>query len=243
MMVYPQCLSCRNYDKDFTCKAYPDAIPTEILRNEKDHRESLEGDNGILYEYLGEEKETTEKAMDPLVNFNGSHEEYCDSLFSKEFASGNKSYLIQALLHLVAPEFSTLAPDEVESMYDSVISTMLNPRGWNIKRITDKLKNQFVGLTDIEAERIARTETSRIANKARELEFKERHPEGRYIWIGPQDHRTTKICETIKSEQPNEGLRLDELKILVNDVSTRFGMVPYDWTPHINCRHTFRRVT
>ena len=47
------CSSCKHYNKDLTCKAFPNRIPIEILRGEHDHRTPFEGDRGIQYEQKG----------------------------------------------------------------------------------------------------------------------------------------------------------------------------------------------
>ena len=44
------CTSCKHYNKDLTCKAFPDGIPIEILDWKHDHRTPFEGDSGIQYE-------------------------------------------------------------------------------------------------------------------------------------------------------------------------------------------------
>ena len=44
------CYSCKHYNKDLTCKAFPNRIPIEILRGKHDHRAPFEGDRGIQYE-------------------------------------------------------------------------------------------------------------------------------------------------------------------------------------------------
>ena len=44
------CSSCKHYNKDLTCKAFPDRIPIEILDGEHDHRTPFDGDGGIQYE-------------------------------------------------------------------------------------------------------------------------------------------------------------------------------------------------
>lgn len=42
-----QCILCKHYKGLFTCDAYPDRIPEEILTGEVDHDEPYEGDHGI----------------------------------------------------------------------------------------------------------------------------------------------------------------------------------------------------
>ena len=44
------CYSCKHYNKDLTCKAFPDRIPIEILKGKHDHRTPFKGDRGIQYE-------------------------------------------------------------------------------------------------------------------------------------------------------------------------------------------------
>ena len=44
------CHSCKHYNKDLTCKAFPNRIPIEILRGKHDHRTPFKGDNGVQYE-------------------------------------------------------------------------------------------------------------------------------------------------------------------------------------------------
>jgi len=45
-----QCIRCKNDIGNGACKAFPDGIPMQILKNEWDHREEFPGDNGIQFE-------------------------------------------------------------------------------------------------------------------------------------------------------------------------------------------------
>lgn len=52
-----QCLDCRHLHKPpaeggfrYTCDAFPDAIPREILVAEHDHNKPFPGDHGIRFE-------------------------------------------------------------------------------------------------------------------------------------------------------------------------------------------------
>ena len=95
-------------------------------------------------------------------------------------------------------------------------------------------------LTASQLERIVRTEHTAIRNKMREVLYDSVDPTDKlkYKWIGPTDHRTTSICETIK-RKTKSGVSLKELKRIVNEESQKGGFEPRDFTPHINCRHTF----
>ena len=47
---YQGCVGCKHYLGFAKCKAYPDAIPSAILRNEIEHTKRMPEDNGIMYE-------------------------------------------------------------------------------------------------------------------------------------------------------------------------------------------------
>lgn len=44
------CETCRHYNGDVTCRAYPGGIPLPIQSGQTDHREPQKGDQGIQYE-------------------------------------------------------------------------------------------------------------------------------------------------------------------------------------------------
>jgi len=49
----PICLDCKHYYKGalgFSCKAYPEGIPKEIMTSEIDHKKPYKNDNGIQLE-------------------------------------------------------------------------------------------------------------------------------------------------------------------------------------------------
>jgi hypothetical protein len=47
------CLWCTHFKDGFTCDAFPDGIPDEILFQFVDHRKPVVGDNGIRFESNG----------------------------------------------------------------------------------------------------------------------------------------------------------------------------------------------
>ena len=50
--IAPLCESCRRFDMQgdgYSCEAFPDGIPEEIVMGEHDHREPFEGDGGLTY--------------------------------------------------------------------------------------------------------------------------------------------------------------------------------------------------
>lgn len=46
------CHTCRHRRGVFTCKAFPQRIPDEILIGEVSHTEPYPGDNGVVFEVL-----------------------------------------------------------------------------------------------------------------------------------------------------------------------------------------------
>lgn len=171
-----------------------------------------------------------------------SHEEYVDYISPKPFMKSSADYLIQALLKLQKwTEFEKLAPQEAEEVYRSIIGIMTKEDGWSLDMVSRDLKKRFPQLTDYDAERIARTETSAIANKARELDFKDSQPEDTlYYWGGPSDDRTSGVCREIKKILDGRGLPLEQLRALCNEVAIKYGLKPRDWVLHPNERHTIR---
>lgn len=51
--VLVQCMVCANFNNSVreknVCSAFPDGIPSNILLNEVDHRQPVDGDNGIQF--------------------------------------------------------------------------------------------------------------------------------------------------------------------------------------------------
>jgi len=47
--MFPQCLVCTHFRRDYTCDAFPAEIPEAILLNDLDHREPIDGDNDIQW--------------------------------------------------------------------------------------------------------------------------------------------------------------------------------------------------
>jgi hypothetical protein len=186
------------------------------------------------------DEQLKEKSDDDLASL--THEEYLSVITPQPFLKSSRNFIVQALLKLQQyTDFANLAPQEAEGVYHSIIDVMTQEGGWSLSQITRKLQVKFPQLGEWEAERIARTETTAIANKARELDFQDSQPpETLYYWGGPDDDRTSDVCREIKERLKGQGLPLGALKALVNEVSVKYQMKPRDWTPHPNCRHTVR---
>jgi hypothetical protein len=54
-LLTPMCYSCVHFqspqpDGSLPCEAFPYGIPSDILEGQTDHRQSVEGDDGIVFE-------------------------------------------------------------------------------------------------------------------------------------------------------------------------------------------------
>jgi hypothetical protein len=120
---------------------------------------------------------------------------------------------------------------------------------WDYAATVKKLVDQ-VGMSLGQAEIIVRTESTAVANKARELAYQEREEESgeTYVfkWVGPDDNRTTKTCKEIVATINREGgaVPLKRLKQIIHDVSKKDNpdLKPRDYVAHIGCRHRLLRV-
>lgn len=61
MLKAPICLECKHFDiESYTCGAFVDSIPEEILLGENDHKKPLPGqDNDIVFEAKEDSKSET----------------------------------------------------------------------------------------------------------------------------------------------------------------------------------------
>ncbi|NBK25085.1 MAG: hypothetical protein EOM68_24045, partial [Spirochaetia bacterium] len=179
-------------------------------------------------------------------------EKFLLQLFDKQFLSDNYP-IIAPILNAEAKIrglFKTLSEEQVSRLYDIIITQMSSPEGWSIVNVMQSIMQEF-SLNEKEALTIARTECNRVATTTREVYATANDPpDAKYDWVGANDHRTTPICRAIKEQVKREGggVSLERLKEIVRSVGTEYAVMhrqnppPTDWTPHINCRHTFRRV-
>lgn len=56
-MIGMQCIKCKHYFGVRQCDAFKQEIPLKIYSGEIDHTKPFEGDNGIQFEPIEEEKE------------------------------------------------------------------------------------------------------------------------------------------------------------------------------------------
>lgn len=141
---------------------------------------------------------------------------------------------------LWAKKFDLLTKIQSEKVKDILVDSII--KNQTLDEATRKIQN--VGVNKDQAETIVRTEQQALQNSIREFNFNniEGSEDFVYKWIGPQDARTTEICEEIK-DVTQKGVSLARLKQIVKSVAKKFDIEnPRDLTPHPNCRHTFIKV-
>lgn len=139
-------------------------------------------------------------------------------------------------------KFDGLSKSLSDLIKEYIVRAMI--KGYPIQRIITYIDRKGKDkINRARAEIIARTETQALQNKIREWSYKKIDPEGKfkYKWIGPDDNRTTEVCKRIK-ERTRAGVTLEQLKKIIHEEAKNAGFEPREFTPHINCRHTFVRV-
>jgi hypothetical protein len=153
--------------------------------------------------------------------------------------------------------------DEVEELTNELSDTIFRRRFEGLdKPLSEKAKSIVVegliedksleemkeamkkeGISEKQAETIARTESQALQLKAREFFFRKQDPEEeyKYKWINPNDDRTSDICKSILSRTLT-GVPLSKLRKIVNEESKKAGLEPRDFVPHPNCRSSFVRI-
>lgn len=134
-------------------------------------------------------------------------------------------------------------------VHEIIKDNLTNPNGWSIETIADDLTDDFEGISQQQAETIARTEVAAVLNKARSMAYDASGEELRFYWSGPSDKHTTDLCEEVKTEIENRGGYVDKqtLKQLLRKKARKFkddGGTPErvdSFLPHYRCRHTLVR--
>ena len=153
--------------------------------------------------------------------------------------------LFLALLRgrLYARPFAGLTKQQSDMIKRQVIKSILAKT--TPYDLAKRIQELVPELPDHRAENIARTEGQSIMNTVREVSYRQIDPEGtgKYVWIGPNDHRTTEVCKRIKARTAG-GVSLDELKKIIEEEAKKNdpNFEVRDWTPHYQCRHTFIKV-
>ena len=145
-------------------------------------------------------------------------------------------------------QYKDLSPLQSKTV-NEILATAFIKQGKSLT--TDYLINKLmnIGLDYAKAELISRTELSAVANKAREIGFMQRDPQGlfRYSWDGPNDGRTSDTCKKIQEmiNQDGGAVSLQRMRE-IHEAAVKETMPPgwdtrFPGAPHPNCRRTLRR--
>lgn len=148
-------------------------------------------------------------------------------------------------------DIESIPGDVADFLEDFFKDKLTQPQGWSLDSMVDDLSDHFPDVDTDMLETVARTETTSVLNEAREQGYKDREDAGeefRFYWQGPDDSRTTDLCDALKAEtNPDYGgdpVPLDDLVTLEREFSNEYfpDLTFRKHAPHINCRHTFVRA-
>ena len=125
--------------------------------------------------------------------------------------------------------------DVIKNAYEKPEEFTLDRIVKNMRAVADEEEGHLMN--------IARTETNHISNIARENSYSQIKDSDKlkFKWIGPDDERTTPVCEELKRITAG-GVFLPDLKQKIQHVAAKYGYTARDFTPHFQCRHTFIRT-
>lgn len=148
----------------------------------------------------------------------------------------DKEFITYISKELYDKTFEGLKKETSNQIRNIVLSDFIEKN--ELKTTIKKIKD--LGVDSNQAENIARTERNGLTNKSREFRYSKQEPNALFKWEGPSDHRTTPICKELES-LTKKGMKLEDLKKLVNQKSKEYGYNMEGWTPHFQCRHSFIR--
>jgi len=163
-------------------------------------------------------------------------------------------YVIDALQQVVDrgavfDDFKSVPGRVADVIEDALADALTEPNGWSLDSIVDRMSDALPRADPADLETIARTESAKVLNEAREEGYRDRGlDDAKFKWVGPSDSRTTDACEELKDRtNPDHGgtpVSLPELTDEERDVhADHFPNLEYrKHTLHPNERHTFVRV-
>ena len=144
------------------------------------------------------------------------------------------------------PFYKDVAEAHIPTIH-GIIREAFEQRKLSLREMVEKIVEK-TGLDEEKARLIARTETSAVANTAREIGWhkmeEERGEKFKFRWSVTHDHRTSEICKEIE-RRVGAGKTLEELKAIVKEVSQKHIPGWLGWAQliaHPNERSTVVRV-
>lgn len=147
---------------------------------------------------------------------------------------------------VLSKAYQGLSKDITDSLNDLILKSYESPEGLNVDVLSKQMR-ETLNISKVRADRIARTETSKLYSAARHNSYKKLDPLGefKYKHIGPDDNRTSVISKEIKS-LTSKGVTWEEYVDIVSMVANKYNP---KWVvnrqapiPFPNTRHTFVRA-
>lgn len=148
--------------------------------------------------------------------------------------------------------FDSMTQTISDQLKEVITESFADPEVFTLGNLIKEMK-QVINTQTYRLERIARSESTAITAKGREIAFsideKESGLEHGYNWMGPNDNRTTDIDKEIRrrvqAEGQGKGVSLTRIKDIMWDVTKSLnpGWKRRDWLPHGNCRGRLVRVS
>jgi hypothetical protein len=148
-------------------------------------------------------------------------------------------------------EYEDVPSSRLMELREEMADSLTVDTGFTLDSITENLMEFEADLSRDEATRIARTESSAVLNKAREIGYEEEgEADRRFYWSGaaPGDDRQTEACEwLIRETNPLHGgdpVPMDELRDMVEEAPEHDPEMddnlarPESWVVHPNERST-----
>ena len=153
--------------------------------------------NQEMKEGLKEAEQDTKIDISISETFNQKVETLADQELNGYTIHGKKWHGMKGVTH-------ELRQDILNSIRDGVINKESR------EQLKERVKDKFKIAKDSQAERIARTETTRFVNEGKLQGFKDSGVEGRKTWLIVDDDVTSEVCKRLDRRYKEKGVGFDE---------------------------------
>lgn len=132
-------------------------------------------------------------------------------------------------------KYSGLSVEKSKQINEILIKSILSGK-WKDKDYLVRAV-MAVGVPENQAEMIVKTELANLANRIRELAYKEWTKVQKFVWVTERDVSVCEKCREVEGRTAN-GVILDELKKIIKEVA---GDTAREYVVHPGCRCSFTR--
>lgn len=182
--------------------------------------------------------------------FREGYEKEAKSL-SRDFSFGHideEALVVLSNQDVLSKSYSDLSNKLVNDLNGVIQRAYRNDKGLSLNQMVKEMK-EIGRVAEYKAERIARTEMSKVSTMARVNSYKKEgnFEQMKFKHIGPDDNRTT-IMSRIVKEKTKGGVSWDEYYNIIKDVAAEYmgskWTVDYNFPiTHPQTRHSFIKVT